>query len=246
MARTQWSDWRQVAETFVAERPSPAAARNVEALVILLRRVGSWTDFLGGGWVLMASRELFMSDFEGFSNARAHQLLDRVVTWLRGRGDLDDWQRDVLHTKIDEARSAYGRPTRRARHVTEYRCAPHDREALARELDEAVADLGLGGRFVVDLLVRQVTAQHGPSEAPPMGALDPDRVVADVLEGATNASDRLAACALLTGCARLYGRLATSGRLEAARGRALAERFARAALCVGPLALATTTAEDAA
>lgn len=227
MPRAEWTDWRQVAETFVAERPSAAAAENVEVLVLVLRLAKSWADLVGGGtWLQFAGVEVYTHYVEGFDDARTYRLIERFVRWLHGRGDLTDWQRDVLVAESEERRA--GRAGGAG--VRECRLGRFDRARLAEELAAAVGDPSLRADVIVDLLVGHVEGQLGPSDEPPMGSLDPDLVVADVMGWAVEEPGVDAAPGLLSTFATLYRLLGESERLDPARANAIAARFAMAAL----------------
>ncbi|MCA9607332.1 MAG: hypothetical protein KC619_17120 [Myxococcales bacterium] len=227
-----WSDWRQVAETFVAERPPSDPALIVEALVLVLTRVGSWADFLGGGWVHHAPTELYIRYVPGFGAARTFRLLDRLVGWLHGRGDLDDWQRDVLLTVIDDARDCRRLDRVRDARVEELRFHDYMRSALLAELAETLDDAEVRARLprIVGPLVTALEAQHGPSSAPPLGSLDPEALVAVL--AASRRGDGVAEAELLALLGVFYAWLGKTGRLERTRAEDLAARLALGAMGV--------------
>lgn len=222
-----WSDWRQVAETFVAERAPAQPEQTVDVLVLLLRRVGSWADFLGGGWIWCAATEVYVHYVKGYGPSRTYALIDRLAGWLHARGDLDDWSRDVLHAATDEGREAHGLEPRRPHRVRELCFDDHQRDEILASFrmsvpEQSPADVAWVGRLVVHVC----EAMHGPSHAPPLGALDPDRLVAAALSQATPtlAASRVGLAAAF------YRWLGATERLEPARAAWVASRLEAAAL----------------
>jgi len=233
MPKSEWQDWRQVAETFVAERPTRSPDLIVHVLVIALRFARSWAELVGGGdWIQAAAREVFMHDVAGFRDQRTHRLLDRFTSWLHGRGDIDDWQRDVMYSEIDRMRDAYGHPFQRTSRVTELRFDARRREALISAFATTIEDPVLRDMAAptVEWVVTHVELELGACSAPPMGCVNADRMIRDVLSvpGGAGAADR----ALFLNASLFYRWLGAHAHLERSRADAIAARFASAAMGV--------------
>jgi len=231
MRRSEWRDWGQVAETFAAERPCSDPLGVVEVLVLVLGHAHSWADLVGGGaWIQHAPTEVFVHYVPGYRAARTYALLDRFAEWLHARGDVTDWQRDVMRSSIDEHRGAHGCTERGVRRVRELCFGPHaellTEQWAGRFAHPADRDLA---RRAVRLLVLQLQVQLGESSAPPLGSLDVDamlrRVIADV-DGAPEATER----ELFALLSSYYRWLGEEGHLHPPRARRLSRQLAHAAL----------------
>jgi len=231
MPRSQWRDWRQVAETYVSERPCADPEIVVEVLVIVLRHAHSWGDLVGAAsWVRFASREVYVQYVPGFRAARTYQLLDRFTCWLHARGDIDDWQRDVMRSEIDAMRGASGCAERGVPRVRELGFG-FDAERIvdAWVRTPEVEPHRERARSAIRVLESQLHLQLGATDAPPLGSLSVDAMVAEVLvlsDACPAASDRV----LFADLAAFYCWLAEEERLEPSRARTIAARFAAAAL----------------
>ncbi|MCB9594502.1 MAG: hypothetical protein H6719_17350 [Sandaracinaceae bacterium] len=230
MKREAWRDWRQVAETFVAERPPRDPQLIVEVLVLVLAEARSWGDFLGGSWVLLATSRVFVADVPGFGSARTLQLLDRLVDWLARRGDVDDWQRDVLWTAIDESRDGHGMPRKHGEGVQECVLYTHGLAHLGAELAAAsrAADPRLAAAPA--LVARALDQQLGEGRATPAGSLDVGLWIASLmdLQGHLRGADG----DTVRRVADFYRWLGATGRLEPTRAISIAGALDMAELCV--------------
>lgn len=228
MPRGEWRDWRQVAETFVAENRVRDPETTVRVLVIALRRAQSWSELVAGlPWVMFATSEVYEKRVVGYGKARTLRLLDRFVCWLHDRGDLAEWPRDVLRSAIDMQRVWAGLNPLLPRHVADHYVDPHERDRLADELAARVAPARAAlARSVVDYVVSELERQIGPSYALPMGALDPDVLIDGLLEEPIEGAHR----EVLGLCAQLYRMLGETQRLDGERARALAQALTWVAL----------------
>jgi len=231
MKRAEWSDWRQVAETFVAERPCSDPLTVVEVLVLVLSNATSWADLVGAGaWVQRASTEVYVHYVPGYRAARTYALLDRFTEWLHARGDLTNWQRDVIRSSIDVSRGAHGCTERGVRRVRELRygyLAERDTKQWLRLFEHPV-DRDLARR-AVRLLVLQLQVQLGECAEPPLGSLDVDALLAAIVatvDGAPEAAER----ELFALLSSYYRWLGDEGHLEPRRALSLSRRLAHAAL----------------
>lgn len=231
MKRAEWHDWRQVAETFVAERPCADPLGTVEVLVLVLGMAGSWAELVGAGaWVQLAPTELYVHYVPGYRAARTYALLDRFTVWLHARGDVTDWQRDVMRSEIDAQRAAHGCAEQGVRRVRELRFGTRA-EALTREWVRRMEhpdDRTLAGR-AVRVLVSQLHVQLGESREPPLGSLDVDALIREVvraIDGAPDAAER----ELFALLSSYYRWLGDEAHLEPRRALWLSRRLAHAAL----------------
>lgn len=228
MPRGEWRDWRQAAETFVAENRVRDPDATVRVLVGALRRAQSWAELVAGlPWLMFATRDAHLSYVPGYGEARTLRLLDRFVRWLHARGDIGRWTRDVLRSAIDMQRVYAGLPPRLEQHFNDHYVDLHEQDRLAEELAARVSWEREGlARSVVDYVVAEIERQIGPGYALPIGALDADRLVHGLLEEPFDHAHR----EVLGLCAELYRMLGETQRLDAGRASHLAERLSWVAL----------------
>lgn len=233
MPRERWEDWGQVAETFVAERRCANPERVIGVLTLVLRHAKSWTELLAAhGWLLVAATEVYVHYVPGYGPPRTFQLLDRFVRWLHERGDIDLWRRRALEHAIDEQRRAHGHPGLGRPAVPDLVLGIMGDRVVA-EFAETLDDPWLRDRApsTVGLLSRFVEIQHGPGNDVPMGALDPELLISQMLAAAETMPDPYARDSFAI-AARFYRWAGETARLEGSRADALASRFAAAALAI--------------
>ncbi|MGE0786611.1 MAG: hypothetical protein AB7S26_13145 [Sandaracinaceae bacterium] len=237
--------WDDVLDAFLRETRPRSPERIRAALEVAIGMPGSRGDLLRGGWILRAPIRIYEEYVHGFGPARTFELLERFFGWMHRRGELTDWQRDVLYTEIDESRSAHFLTPRRSERVKELRIGTLGwEELLARFVDEHPTSIDLeGARRIERILKAELEARLGPCQTPPLGSLDTSAMLAEVIEGAANI-DLPKVAATLTTMATFLRWLADVGELEPKRARLLAEELARGALMIPSLARALPTAGD--
>lgn len=231
-----WNSWRRTVEAFAAERPVRQPELQTELLLQVLPASSSWAELVNGGWVLLAVSRADEQHFPGYGTARIHQVLERFTHWLHGRGDIDDWQRDVLCAAIDDAREAWGFARKGARAAREMLSCwlSYDRDLAAFVASlEPETHRPLAPRVIASLELA-VERQLGPSRSLPMGAVDPEEYVADlflmpelVLQSHPDVRDAFWIAAAF------YRWAGDTARLDPQRAAHLAGRFSEAALRSG-------------
>lgn len=229
MPRERWRDWRQVAETFVAERRSSDPKQVVEVLTLVLRRCPSWTDFLAGvDWLMFAFSEVYTNYVRGYGAPRTFQLLDRFVRWLLERGDIDEWRFRAMQYAIDQERRRHGHPGL-DRPVVKDLVLGFRWESVAADFARTLED-GVQREMapsLVGLLRNYIQLEHGRARDVPMGALDPERVIPELVATAPSAHATREALLVAAGFYRWAG---DTERLEPTRAEQIAARFSAAAL----------------
>lgn len=230
MPRERWEDWRQVAETFVAERRCSDPPQVVEILALVLRQAHSWTELLAAeAWVMFAFSEVYVNYVPGYGAPRTYQLLDRFVRWLHERGDIDEWRMQTIQTRIDEERRAHGHPGLDRPVVRDLVLGVMwDRVVaeFAATLSDDQRDRALSA---VGILKSYVEMQHGDGHQVPMGAIDPDLVIRDVPRMMPEPSGP-ASRDVFSLAAQFYRWARDTDRMERSRADAIASAFAAAAL----------------
>ncbi|GAB5541985.1 MAG: hypothetical protein SangKO_017450 [Sandaracinaceae bacterium] len=231
MPASEWEDWRQVTETFLAERPVTKPDDAVDVLLVCID--GPLGELVAGHGLCLVSTKIFLADIPGYGARRALALFDRFVDWLRERGVITTWQRDVLWSKSDESREACGgRPLRDGGvRELELQCfgsklVERFAETLETERDRALA------RAVVADLESTIAAQIGSRGSAPAGMLDVDRLLRAWVAFEAEKGDRGLCVEAFAMLSRFYRWLGETEQLEPDRARLLASQLSAAALGV--------------
>jgi len=199
----------------------------------VLSHVHSWAEFLGGGFLALAP--LYVKFETSYRAGRTYQLLERFVRWMHAQHELTDWQRDVLLREIERQRYCH-QLRAELPPAMELLLCDQAVARLARELAPTFEDPALAHEGVVAAALRclqsHLDLQLGASRHPPVGSLDPDRMVRDVAELAGDNIDLERDQALFTTLARFYEWAGKTGRLEPTRAATIASVLAAAALPV--------------
>lgn len=233
MPPAEWEDWQQVAETFVAERPVARPDRVIDALLACLDQ--PLGELVAGNEMFLVGTKVYVAQVPGYRDRRALHLMDRFVEWLHERGVITTWQRDVLWTRIDEAREDCGALPVRARRVREVelrwdltRVVERFADTLGGDRERALATAVLGD------LERSIAAQLGSRGSAPAGMLDVDRLLRAWV-GFELERDAPGLCAeAFAMLSRFYRWLADTEQLEPERARLIASQLSAAALGLQP------------
>lgn len=227
--------WVPLVEAFVATRSFRDPEETTEVMLDVLSRVRSWGDFVSGGFLFLAPMELRWRFRCGAG--RTYQLFEGFTKWMHAQREINDWQRDVLLFEIARWRYSYRLRPELPPGVMEMCLSEHDVARLARELTPTLEDPILADEALVASALRclhsQLILQLGPSLSPPVGSLDPNRLVRDVASFVQHVSDHEHDRALFTTLSRFYDWAGKTGRLDRKRASEIAAVLAMAAAPLG-------------
>ncbi len=220
-------------DAFVAdEAPRPAAA-SAAVMSLALSCVPDRASFLDGDWIATGLAHV-RSHYTGggFGDQRTLALLERVLAWMRTRGNLSDDEHARLLAKADLARVAVGLTPKRASVWIEP-SYPHgiDEVAAAFLRDAELSPLSRRlARGALEVLESVLQMDRGPVI---FGRLAPTHLPAIFAGETEEERDLDRQMASLWSC--FYRWLGDTGRMEIAHARAIERSLLPYALAPAPL-----------